>query len=214
MRHLMTISCAAAIALATAAGAARADATSDLIGRMLSALRSGADCPKSAPTSKALVSMPWCIAAGGWFGAGLAPLPKKKLLVGLTAMLVDGGVVRTELRDAVSLIAVSFGGDADFPTIAIAPIEMKDREAHARAVGAVTMTLKGKAKSAKLAGGGDPIATALSGSTSYPLAQSKSGQGWSWQGASAGELRKIGGLWVVIQPMTTGVYVSVLTDQL
>src|SRR5262249_24809394 len=157
---------------------------SDLIGRMLSALHAGADCPKSR-TSKALPSLPWCMAAGGWADAGLAPLPKKKLLVGLTATLVDGGVVRTELRDDVSLIAVSFGGDADFPTIAIARIEMKDPDAHARAVGAVTMTLKGKVKSAKLSGGGDPIAAALSGSSSYPLAHSKSGQGWSWQGASA-----------------------------
>lgn len=189
------------LALMLAGGVAHADPQADLMGRMLSALKAGTDCAAKSPT------WAWCQAATGWATANLAPLPKAKLLVGLTVTLVDGGVVTTELRDKVVLSAVAFAGDAAHPTIAIHPIEFTSETTSAKAIGAVRMVLAGKSKAAALPGGIETVRGALASTTAAPLAHAE-GQGWAWSG---GQLRKIGSSWVAIEPITNGAYVTILT---
>ncbi|HTJ44864.1 MAG TPA: hypothetical protein VL463_22310 [Kofleriaceae bacterium] len=184
----------------------QADAASDLAGRMWSALRGGTDCAKTSATKS------WCLAATGWSTAKVVALPKAKLMVGMTVQLVDGGVVVTELRDKVALSAVALGGDASKPTIAIHPIDFQSPDTAAKAIGAVRMVLAGKSKRAELPGGIDTVHSALDGQPTYELV--KGDHGWSWSGASSGELRKIGALWVAYEPMTNGAYVTLLTDAL
>jgi hypothetical protein len=203
-----------------AAGAARADGSgADLTGRMLAALHAGADC-----ANKASPMRPWCVAADGWATAKMAPLPKARVLVGITVTLVDGGVVATELRDKVTLSALALRDDAAaakakktfVKLTSVTPTAGKDDEALAimKAVGGVSMVLKGKAKQVGLPPELAEYVATLPAGASYEVAKAASGQGWSWNGASAGEIRKVGASWVVIETMVNGVYVTVLTDKL
>jgi hypothetical protein len=99
---------------------------------------------------------------------------------------------------------------------AITPTAGKDDESLAimKAVGGVSMVLKGKAKKVGLPAELAEYVATLPAGASYEMTKAASGKGWSWTGASAGELRKVGTFWVVIEPMTNGVFVTVLTDKL
>ena len=184
---------------------ARADPASDLMGRLISGLKAGTDCAKSSATRW------WCEAAAGWSAAKPAPLPKARLLVGMTVTLVDGGVVTTELRDHTAMAAVALAGTADKPTIAIAPISYDSAATTAKAIGAVTMVLKGKSKAADVPGGVDTMTSALA--NTKPAELTATDHGWSWTGDSAGQLLKIGSIWVAYQPTKDGAYVTMLTDK-
>jgi hypothetical protein len=194
-----------ALVLLLVGGFAHADVASDLMGRLISGLKAGTDCAKSSATQ------PWCQAATGWADAKPAALPKAKLLVGVTVTLVDGGVVTTELRDHTAMAAVALAGTADQPTIAIAPIAYDSAATSAKAIGAVTMVLKGKSKAAEVPGGVDTMTSALA--NTKPAALAQGAHGWSWPGDGAGELRKIGSLWVAYQPTKGGAYVTILTEK-
>jgi hypothetical protein len=198
----------ALLILAALGGVAHADAAADRMGRLLADLKEGTDCAKASPTRA------WCQAATGWDTANMAPLPKSKLLVGMTVTLVEGGVVTTELRDHVVLSAVAFAGDAEHPTIAIHPIQFESPATEAKAIGAVRMVLAGKAKVAALPGGLETVRGALASTTAAALAHGSGGQGWQWSGPSTGQLRKVGSTWIAIEPMANGVYVTLLTDAL
>ena len=181
---------------------AHADQASDLMGRLISGLKGGTDCAKTSATK------PWCDAATGWGDAKSAALPKAKLLVGVTVTLVDGGVVTTELRDHTAMAAVALAGTADAPTIALAPIAYDSAATSAKAIGAVSMVLRGKSKAAEVPGGVDSMTNALA--NTKPAALTSSAHGWSWPD---GELRKIGSLWVAYQPTKGGANVTILTDK-
>ncbi len=200
------------LAVLGASHAARADDAAELTTRVLESLHAGASCDDKASPER-----PWCIAADGWATAKDAPLPKARVLVGVTVTLVDGGVVSTELSDKVSLSALSLRDDKGktlLEVTAITPTNDDESLAIMKAVGGVSMVLKGKAKKVGLPKALVDYAATLPADAKYEVTHAKSGVGWSWTGASAGELRKVGDAWVVVEQMTHGIYVTVLTDKL
>lgn len=201
----------AALVIAAAARGAPADEASDRVARLLGKLHAGASCDDKASPFR-----PWCIAADGWTKAKAAPLPAAKVLVGVTVALVEGEVVSTELTDKVTLSALAFkqdGGKALVKLASITPSNDDENLQIMKAVGGVSMVLKGKAKKVALPKGLADYVASLPAAASHDLA--KTDTGWSWTGDQvAAELRKVGDAWVVIEPTGNGMYVTVLTDKL
>lgn len=194
-----------------AVGGARADESSDRTGRLLGKLHAGANCDDKASPLR-----PWCFAADGWAKAKAAPLPKATVLVGVTVTLVEGDVVETELREKVTLSALAFKVDGAHTYVKLASITPSNDDENLqimKAVGGVSMVLKGKAKKVALPKGLADYVASLPAAASHELA--KTDAGWSWMGDQvAAELRKVGDVWVVIEPSDKGMYVTVLTDKL
>ena len=212
MRRLLV---AVAVVVASGLGAtrvARADANADLTRRVLASLHSAADCK-----NKRSLWRVWCVAADGWARGKAGPMPRGKVLVGLTVELVDGGDAVGALHESVSLSALAFkvdGKDTLAKITKIKPTSPDEDKAVMRAVGGVTMVLKGKAKSAKLSADLLAYVRGLADGASYAVTRTP--HGWTWKGASLAELRRVGTAWVAIEipDRRNGLFVTVFTDKL
>ena len=201
----------ALVLLVVLATAAHADDATDRVARLLGKLHAGANCDDKASPLR-----PWCIAADGWAKGKSAALPKASVLVGITVTLTEGDVVETELREKVTLSALAFKTDGAHTYVKLASITPSNDDENLqvmKAVGGVSMVLKGKAKKAALPKDLADYVASLPAAASHEL--TKTSTGWSWTGDQvAAELRQVGDAWVVIEPSGNGMYVTVLTDKL
>ena len=180
------------------------EAKNDIATDQLSALRTAAKCD-----DKASLWRPWCIAAD--FGTGTAAaLPKGKVLVGLTIDLRIGQDAVTALRTNVSFTTLAVGKDGKVKLTAVKPQTDDEAKELAEAVANASAVFKGMSKSAKMPKTlGDYFKT-LKGSYSVK----KAGKQWTWAGASASRMRKVGAFWVVIEvpEANDGIFATILTD--
>jgi len=149
---------------------------------------------------------PWCIATE--WKRGKAVLPKRTL-VGITVELVDGADVKDALSNKVTLVALAIEGTRA-KLVDIKPTEKGEDVLVAKAVAAVAMVFKGKAKTAVLPP--DLAGYIKSRKASYKMTKGK--MEVSWTGVNRSMLRKVGSFWVVLEWPTkgNGVWVTVLTD--
>jgi hypothetical protein len=150
---------------------------------------------------------PWCIATEWSNGSNQMPA---KTLVGITIELEDGKDVKQALRDRVSFSALAVGADGKVKLTFITPTAKGEDVMLADALMQVSAVFKGKAKTARLP---NSLAGHLGGMKgTYKPEKTKIG--WTWQGASAAEIRKVGNFWVVIERPAkgNGIFATVLTD--
>ncbi len=181
--------------------AARAD--DKVITDELASLKAAAKCEDAASPWR-----PWCIATQ--FATGAAgELPKGKILVGLTVELEKGKEVQA-LTDRVSFVALVVGSDGKVKLASVTPSNPEEQKMMAAAVMGVAVVFKGKATSAKIPADLARYLKSLKGE----YAPTKAGAEWTWAGASASHLRKVGASWVVIEvpKAGNGVFATILTD--
>ncbi len=183
---------------------ALADKPADPVAMALGELQTAAKCE-----DKASVWRPWCIAAAYETGTAAA-LPKGKVLVGMTIELEQRKSVTDALSNKVSFVALAIGKDGKVKLTDVKPTSAAEQQSVGEAVAAATMVFKGKAKTAKLPADLAAYFKTLKGA--YPA--KKTGKAWTWAGASASQLRKVGQFWVVIEvpKAKNGVFATILTD--
>jgi hypothetical protein len=168
-------------------------------------LGSAAKCTDPASPLRA-----WCIAAD--FRKGVAaPLPKRNL-IGISLNVPAGVDVTTALRGGVTLAALAITRDGKVAKLTLTDVAPKtDDEGTARdaALAMTTLLFNGEAKKTYLPAAVVKHLEALSGK--YEAA--KGATGWTWQGAAASELRKVGAYWVLVERAPKGMYATILTDQ-
>lgn len=187
------------------AAPALADKKVDIATTQLAALKTAAKC-----ADKASVWRTWCSPADFFTGAA-GDLPKGKVLVGLTIELEVGKDAVTALRDNVSFTALAIDADGKAKLTMVKPTNKEEEKATMEAVMATSALFKGKAKTAKVPKDLASYAKTLKGK----YATKKVGSDWTWKGASATRLRKVGDFWVVIEvpDKNNGVWATVLTDK-
>jgi hypothetical protein len=194
-------------ALATAA---RADDAAELTAA-LRGLHDAAGCATSGPLHV------WCPAADGWAGAKTPALPRAKVLVGITVELAEDGDASRAVLDTVTLSALAFRSDGKQTLIKLTMIKpTSDDEVRSltQAVASIALVLKGKAAAAELPKDLTGYLAGLPADASYPV--TKGARGWTWTGASRGELRRVGDVWVVVETAASGdgYFVSVFVDKI
>jgi len=161
---------------------------------------------------------PWCIAATGWDAAAVGTLPSEsQVLVGLTIELQEGKSVADALTNEVtfSALALRVDGDGAFGKITmVKPESDEESKMVGEAVFGVAVVFKRMAAEAAIPANLVEYLATLPAKADYPI--TKAATGWTWQGASAAELRKAGEFWVVIETPSqgpAGIFVSIFTDK-
>ncbi len=203
---------AAALALAVSPAAAKRR-NPDPTMRVLADLHVAAGCDDKASAQRA-----WCIAADGWATGTPGKLPMGKVLLGLTIQHSASSTGTWDLAAdptiGLAALAVRHDGPAnELKLYAITPSTDAEKVAMAQTVGNLATALKGKGKSVKVP---KALATHLRslGKKSGHFA-TKGATGWTWTGDSAGELRKVGAYWVVIETPKSGDgrFITILTEK-
>jgi hypothetical protein len=189
-----------AIPTLAAADKVRVDVTTS----RLAALKTAARCDDKASPWR-----PWCVAADFETGTA-AELPKGKVLVGMTVELEEGKDAAAALSGKVSLTALAIDADGKVKVTMVKPENKQEEQAVAEAVFNTASVFKGKAATAKLPKELADYFKTLKGA----YAATKSGSQWTWTGASAGKLRKVGSFWVAIEvpKANNGIFATILTD--
>lgn len=177
--------------------------TVDVTTAQLAALATAAKCEDAASPFR-----PWCIATKFETGTAAA-LPKGKVLVGMTIELETGKPAGDALTQKVSFVALAIGKDGKVKLTDVKPESPDEEKAVAEAVFNTSAVFKGKAKTSKLPKELATYFATLKGAYNVK----KSGKDWTWSGASASRMRKVGDAWVVIEVPTAGngVFVTILT---
>jgi hypothetical protein len=196
----------ALVVLALASSTAVADKASpdDIITGRLAALREAAKC-----SDKASPWRPWCIAAD--FTKGTAgELPKGKVLAGMTIELETGKDAKDALSKSVTFVALAVDADGKVKLTDVKPTSEEETKAVTEAVFNLANLFKGKARTAKLPA--DLVSYLKGRKGAY--ATTKSGNEWTWTGASPSKLRKVGTFWVAIEMPAkgNGIFATILTD--
>jgi hypothetical protein len=189
------------------------DEPSDPIAAQLTALAAAANCDD--PNSLMRV---WCIATTGWATGDASALPEgDTVMAGVTVELEQGKSIEDALIEKVSFSALALHGDGDKRMAKITKV-IPENEAEAKttmeAVIAVTLVFKDKAPVAKLPADIVGYLETLPAQASYEI--TKRERGWTWEGASSAELRKVGEHWVAIETPTggpSGIFVTIFTDK-
>jgi hypothetical protein len=156
---------------------------------------------------------PWCIAADGWAKATEAPLPPGTLsMPGLTVEIETGTSVADALTNKVHLSALAIS-NGKVKIVQVTASNPGEEQMMAQAVADLSTVFKGIAASAVLPPDLAGYLGGLGDKASYPT--TRAGTGWTWKGASAGELRKVGDFWVAIEvpDAANGLWVSIYTDK-
>jgi hypothetical protein len=177
-----------------------------------------ADLAAAAKCSDAKsVWRPWCIATDGWSKGTAAALPAgKSTLLGLTIVLENGKPAADALSNQVSLSALALRTDGKqvFAQITnVKPSNPEEEKMTAEAVFNLAAVMKDKAPKAKVDKGLLGYLQTLPDAAKYVATQGKTG--WTWEGASSAELRKVGNYWVAIETpkAKNGVWISIFTDR-
>lgn len=203
---------AAALALAVSPAAAKRR-NPDPTMRVLADLHVAAGCDEKASPHRL-----WCLAADGWATGTPAKLPMGKVLIGVTISRAASATGAWDLAAdpsiGLSALAVRHDGAAnELKLYAITPSNDAEKLANAQTLANVAAALKGKGKTVKVP---KDLATYLKslGAKSGYFA-TKGATGWTWPGDSAGELRKVGKYWVVVETPKTGDarFITILTEK-
>ena len=175
-----------------------------LVTRQLGELRSAAKCQDRASPWR-----PWCIATQ-WATGAAGVLPAGKVLVGMTVALEQGKPASDALSGQVTFVALAVGKDGKVKLTDVKPTNADEDKAVAEAILATSAVFKGRAATAKLPKELAGYVRTLQGS----YAATKKDNAWTWTGASASQLRKVGKFWVVIEVPAAhnGVWATILTD--
>lgn len=183
----------------------------DAVARALGELHGAVGCPSETAPHRV-----WCVTTG--WSAGQAPaLTKSGWMLGLTIKLEQGQPASAALTTRVHLSALTFRvdqGKVKAKIIDIKPSNPDEEKALAKTVTGLAMVFKGKAASAPIDHGLDEYLMRVSGEARYPVKQGP--RSWSFRGASAAELRKVGDVVVAIERPRSGppgVFVSIFTDK-
>jgi len=181
----------------------------DLVATQLTALRSAATCD-TKDGAKPSPFRPWCVATDFAKGTS-APLPKGKILVGLTIELPADKDAADELIHGVTFAALAVDKDGKLKLTDVKSTSQEDTKTLGQAVFDVGAVFKGKAAVAKLPKELADFAKTLQGA----YTATKAGAEWRWQGASAARMRKVGAFWVIIETPKAGngIFATILTDQ-
>lgn len=203
---------AAALALAVSPAAAKRK-NPDPTMRALADLHVAAGCDDKASPQRV-----WCIAADGWATGTPAKLPMGKVLVGLTiqraATATGAWDLAADPTIGVVALAVRHDGPAnELKLYAITPSTDAEKLAMAQTVGNLAAVMKGKGKSVKVTKDLASYLKSLGKKSGYFA--TKGATGWTWTGDAAGELRKVGAYWVVIETPKSGDgrFISILTEK-
>jgi hypothetical protein len=187
---------------------ARAD-QGDLVATQLTALRTAATC-STKDSDKPSPFRPWCIATDFAKGTS-APLPRGKILVGLTIELQTDKDAADELIHGVTFAALAVDKDGKLKLTDVKSTSEEDLKALGEAVFNVAAVFKGKAATAKLPKELADYAKTLKGA----YTATKAGAEWTWQGASTARMRKVGAFWVIVETpkAANGIFATILTDK-
>lgn len=181
-----------------------ASADDALATKQLTALRDAANC-----ADKASPFRPWCIAAD--FDKGTAAdLPKGKTLVGIAVELETGKDAHDALINKVSPAVLVVDKDGQVVITDITPSNDGEKQSLGEAVFNLAAVLKDKSASAKLP---KDLADYIKGMKAKYKPTKTAGE-WSWKGASAARLRKVGKYWVSVETPAkgNGIWAAVYTD--
>lgn len=175
-----------------------------LVTRQLGELRTAAKCQDKASPWR-----PWCIATA-WATGAAGTLPAGKVLVGMTVALEQNTPAKDALSHQVTFVALAIGKDGKAKLTDVNPNSVDEVKAVDEAIVATSAVFKGRAATAKLPKDLADYVRTLEGS----YATTKQDNAWTWTGASASQLRKVGKFWVVIEvpPARNGVWATILTD--
>ncbi len=203
---------AAALALAVSPAAAKRK-NPDPTMRVLADLHVAAGCDDKASPHRV-----WCIAADGWATGTPAKLPMGKVLLGLTISRDPSATGAWDLNAdptiGLAALAVRHDGPAnELKLYGITPSNDDEKPMMMQAVGNLAVVFKGKAKTVKVPKQLGTYLKSLGKKSGYFA--TKGTTGWTWTGASAGELRKVGAYWVVIETPKTGDgrFITILTEK-
>jgi hypothetical protein len=204
---------AAALALAVSPVAAKRR-NPDPTMRILGDLHVAAGCDDPASPQRV-----WCIAADGWATGTPGKLPMGKVLIGVTINRTVDATGPWDLNAdptiGLAALAVRHDGAANELRLTdVTPSDDDEKLMLLQTVGNVAAVLKNRQKLVKVP---KDLATYLRslGKKSGHFA-TKGATGWTWTGESAGELRKVGKFWVVIETPKTGAdgrFITILTEK-
>jgi hypothetical protein len=185
----------------------------ELVAGLLEDLKKEVGCPSA--TSKHRL---WCIAADGWEGGAAGELPASGLYVGLTLSLADGEPVGDWLETGVTFSALGVradGGVHKARVAALVPSNQEEAELITPAAESVTAVLRAEAKEVTLPKDLVTYLADLPAAADYEMTRGE--KGWTWTGAAATELRRVGDFWVAIEVPPDGppgILVSIFTDRI
>lgn len=159
----------------------------------------------------------WCIPADGYAGGTAAPIPAgEHSLLGLTIELESGRPVARALTERVSLASLALRSDGARVAgriQSITPSNPGEARELGEAVAAIALVFKGLSPRATVSPGLVSYLGSLPARASYPV--TAGARGWTIEGASTAELRRVGDHWVAIETPRSGrgIFVSVFTDR-